>query len=91
MENGAGGLGETVVRGITEKQVAETEAILARELRRFRPNQLLTDERGEERCHTFLSPPECPNRAAMEDLSFDRAVLEHAPLGRFELIEPRGE
>ena len=88
---GAGRLGERVVGRVADQQVAEAEAVLARDLRPVRPDQLLADERGEARGDLRLLGRERLDGAAVEDLALDRAALEHASLGRLELVEPGRE
>ena len=86
---GAGRLGEGVVGGVADQQVAEAEAVLAGELRPVGADQLAPDERGQAWRHLRLLGGECLDGAAVEDLALDRAALEHPPLGRVELVEPR--
>ena len=71
--------------------MAEAEGILAEELRRVRADQPFADECGQPRRH--LRPVRCErlDGAAVEDLALDRTPLEHAPLGRFELVQARAE
>ncbi len=88
---GAGRLGQRVVSGVADQQVAEAEAVLAYEVGLVRPDQLLAHERGQARSHVGLVGCERLHGAAVEDLTLDRAPLEHAPLGRLELIEARRE
>ena len=71
--------------------MAEAEAVLAGELRSIRPDQLLPDECGESRRHLGLLGRERLDGASVEDLALDRTALEHAPLGRLELVEARRE
>ena len=71
--------------------MAEAEAVLAGELRLVGSDQLLTHERGQARSHLGLLGCERLDGAAVEDLTLDRAPLEHAPLGRLELVEARRE
>ena len=87
VELGAGRLRQRLVGGVADQQVAEAEAVLARELRPVRPDQLLAHERGQARRHLGLVGCERLDGAAVEDLALDRAALEHAPLGRLELVE----
>ena len=91
VEVGAGGLRQCVVGGVADQQVAETEGILAEELGPVRADQRLADERGQARRHLRLLGCERLHGAAVEDLSLDRAPLEHASLGRLELIQARAE
>ena len=80
-----------VVGGVADEQVAEAEGVLARELRRVRPDQPFAHERGESRRHLRLVRPERLHGAAVEELALDGAALEHAALARLELVEARGE
>ena len=91
VKGGANSLGEGVVRGVADEQVAEPEAVLARELSLVGLDQALADERGEVRPHLGVVTPEGLHGATMEDLAFDRCVLEHASLGGLELVEACGE
>ena len=91
VEVGAGRLRQRLVGGVADQQVAEAEAVLARELRPVRPDQLLAHERGQARRHLGLLGCERLHGAAVEDLALDRAALEHASLGRLELVEPGSE
>jgi hypothetical protein len=84
----AGGLGHSVVGGVPDQQVAEAEAVLARQLRPIRANELLAHECGQPRRHLALAGAEGLDTAAVEDLSLDGAALEHPPLGRLKLVEP---
>ena len=78
---------ESVIGRVTDKEVAETEAVLAHELWPISPDQILADERGEERGHLRLPGCERLDGAPMEDLALDSTPLEHAPFSRLELIE----
>ena len=89
VELGAGRFRQRVVGGVADQQVAEAEAVLAGELRLVGPDQLLAHERGQARRHLGLLGCERLDGAAVEDLALDRAPLEHAPLGRLELVEAR--
>ena len=82
-----GRLRERVVGGVTDQQVAEAEAVLACELRLVWPDQFPADERGQTRRHLSLLRCERLHGAAVEDLTLDRATLEHPPLGRVELVQ----
>ena len=86
-----GGFRERVVGRVADEDVAEAEAVLAREQRRVRRDQLLANERGETRRHLRLLGCERLDGTAVEDLTLDRAPLEHAPLGRRELVDTRRE
>jgi hypothetical protein len=71
--------------------VAETEGILAGELGPVRADQRLANERGQPRRHLRLLGCERLHGALVEDLSLDRAPLEHAPLACLQLIQARAE
>ena len=88
---GPGRFRERVVGGVADQQVAEAEAVLARELRLVGTDQLAAHERGQARRHLRLLRCERLHGAAVEDLALDRAALEHPPLGRVELVEAGGE
>ena len=88
---GAGRFRQCVVGGVADQQVAEAEAVLAGELGLVGPDQLLAHERGQARSHLGLGRGERLDGAAVEDLALDRAPLEHAALGRLELIQACSE
>jgi hypothetical protein len=85
----AGGLRQCLVDRIANQQVPEAEGILALEHRFVRPDQRLADECSQPRRHLGLVGCERLHGTPMEDLALDRAPLEHAPLGRLELVEAR--
>ena len=87
MQVGPARLRQRVVGGVADQEVAEAEAVLARDLSPFRRDQLLADEAGEPRCHLRLVGDERLDGAAVEDLPLDRAALEHGPLGLLEPVE----
>ena len=86
-----GGFRQRVVGRVADEDVAEAEAVLAREQRRVRRDQLLANEPGETRGHLQLLGCERLDSTPVEDLTLDRAPLEHAPLGRRELVDARCE
>jgi hypothetical protein len=88
---GSRGLGESVVGGVAYQQVAEAESVLGREPGLVGTDQLLADERGEARSQVPFLGSESLDRAAVEDLPFDRATLEDGALPAFELIEACGQ
>ena len=90
MQLGARRLGQRVVGGVSEQQVAEAEGVLSGKLRRVGADQVLPDERGEARRHR-AALRERLHGAAVEDLALDRAPLQHGALSVLELVEPRGE
>ena len=55
----AGRLGERLVCRVADQQVAEAKAVLARDLRSVRPDQLLAHERSEARGDLRLFGREC--------------------------------
>ena len=71
--------------------MAEAEGILAGKLRLVRADQRLAYECGQPRRHLGLAGCERLHGTSMEDLPLDRAPLEHAPLGRLELVEARAQ
>ena len=85
------GFRERVVGGVADQQVAEAEAVLARELSLLGMNQVPPHESGQPRGHLRLLRHQRLHDAPVEDLALDRAPLEHAPLGRVELVEPGRE
>lgn len=65
----------------------EAEAVVAGKLTAVGSDELPAHECGEPRCDVFLVG-ERLNRAAVEDLAFDRTALEYRALGPLELVEP---
>src|SRR5581483_12029721 len=84
-------LREGVVGGVADQDVPKSEPVVPRELRPVWPDHLPTDERGQARSDLRLVGCESLDGSAMEQLSFDRAALQHPPLRGIELIETRGE
>ena len=91
VQPGARHLGQTVVGGVSDQHMAEAKCVFAWKPRVVRANQLLAHERGETGRYLLLDVFQRLDRAAVEDLAFDRPALEHRSLGRLELVEPRGE
>ncbi len=71
--------------------MAEAKTVLTRKLRWLGPDQLLPDERSEPGRDLPLLGGECLDCTAVEHLALDGSTLEHATLGRIELIQPRSE
>ena len=88
---GAHCLRERLVRRVADQQVAEAVGVLTRELGLVRADELLADQAGQAALHLRLLRGERLHRATVEDAPLDRAALEHAALGRLELVEPRRE
>ena len=84
---GADRLGEGVVGGVADQQVAEAVAVVARELGAVGADQLAAHEPGQPGRHLRLLGGERLHGAAMEDLALDGASLEHLALGLVELVE----
>jgi hypothetical protein len=91
VELGPGGFRQRLVGSVSNQQVAEAEAVLARQQRPVRPDQLLPHQRGQAWSDLALGGGERLDGAAVKDLALDRASLEHAPLGRLELVQTCGE
>ena len=89
MQLGPDRFGEGVVGGVADQEVAEAEAVLTGELRPVGADQLAPHERREAWRDLRLLRCQRLDGAAVEDLALDRAALEHPPLGRVELVEPR--
>ena len=84
---GAERLGERVVGGVADQQVAEAVAVVAGDLRTVGTDELPADESGEPGRHLRLLGGERLHRAAVEDLALDGAPLEHRAFGLVELVE----
>ena len=69
--------------------MAEPVGILTRKLGPVGPDEVASYERREPRRHFHVLRDERLDGAAVEELSFDRASLEHRPLRFVELVEPR--
>ena len=91
MELGAARLRQRLVGGVADQQVPEPERVVIGKERRARPDELLANEAEQTRGHVGVVGREGRDRAAVEDLSLDRAPLERGPLGGRELVEPRRE
>src|SRR5437763_4377633 len=85
---GADGLRQRLVSRVANQEVADAEAVVARELRFVRPNQLLTDERGQAWGHLGLFGCECLYGAAVEAVVLDSASFEGVALCRLALLVP---
>ena len=72
VELGARRLRQRVVGGVADQQMAEAEAVLARELRPVRSDQLLADERRQAGASPASPPGERLDGAPVEDLALDR-------------------
>jgi hypothetical protein len=82
---------QRVVRRVAHQQVTKAKAVLAWDLSPVRCDQLLADEARQLRRHLRLVGDEGLHRAAVKDLPFDGAALEHGSLGALEAVEPRGQ
>src|SRR5205823_14814615 len=72
---------ERVVGCVADQQVAEAEAVVAREHRPVRPDQLPAHERGEPGRDVQLLGGERLHTAAVENLALDGAALQYPSLG----------
>ena len=88
MQVGADRLGKRVVGSVADQQVAEAIAVVAGELGAVGTDELAAHERGEPGRDLRLLRGERLHAAAVEDLAFDGAALEHPALGLVELVEP---
>jgi hypothetical protein len=90
VELGASLLGQRVIGGVADEEVAEAECFLVRVRRMVRPNHLFAHEREEVRCHVFpfRGWREILHGAPMEDLTFDGAAADHVALARTEPVKP---
>ena len=80
-------LGQGLVGGVADQQVAEAEAVLALELGPVGTDELAPDERRESRRHLWLRRCEHLNRPAMEELALDRTSSEDVSLRLVQLVE----
>ena len=87
----ARGFRQRVVGGVPDQEVAETEAVLARDLGLVGRDQLLACERGQARRHRRLLHRERLDGAAVEDFAFDRSAFQNGSLRALELVEPGRE
>ena len=69
--------------------MTKTERVVAGQLRAVRADEFLPDERHQLRPHVRLVGRQGFDAAPVEDLPLDRPALQHASLGRLELIEAR--
>jgi hypothetical protein len=79
------------VGGVANEQMAEPEPVVSRELRSVGPDELLANECRQSCRHALLAGLEGLHRPAVEDLTLDRAPLEHAALLGLELLDPGGK
>ncbi len=88
---GADRLGEGVVGGVADQQMAEAIAVVAGDLSAVGTDELTPHECREPGRDLRLFGSERLHAAAVEDLALDGSALEHPALGRVELVEPRSE
>src|SRR5262249_19792965 len=86
---GPGRLGLSFVGDVADEEMPEAKAVLARDLRAVRTNQLPADQTSQPCGRLALLGGERLHRAAVEDFTLDSAPLEHATLGRIDLVEAR--
>src|SRR5439155_18003940 len=89
VEHRPAALRESIVRGVTEEDVAEPEPVLAGEGGTVGANEVLADE-AEQRVVDRLTR-ERGDGACVELRALDGRALEHVALDRIEAVEPRGE
>src|SRR5262245_21648337 len=80
-------LGQPAVRGVADQQVLKAEPVVTGQLRKVRPDQVPSYERGQARRDLWLLRRECLDRAAVKDLAFDRTAFEDPAFGRIEPVE----
>ena len=90
VELGSRPLGERVVRGVPDQEVAEAVGLLVGVDGLVRADQLLPHEREEMGGDVvaLARRRELLHRPAVEDLPFDGAAADHVPLARAEPVEP---
>ena len=90
VELGPGPLGERVVGGVADQEVAEAERLLVGVGRLVGPDHLLAHEREEVSGHVVPlgGGRELLHGAAVEDLALDGAAADHVPLAGAEPVEP---
>jgi hypothetical protein len=91
VEIGAGRLGECVVGGVADQEMAKLVRVLAGEQGPVGPDKAAPHERRQPRRHLRLLGRERLDAAAMEELTLHCSSLEHPPLWLVELVEPRRE
>ena len=90
VELGSRSLGERVVGGVTDEEVAEAVCLLVGVDGLVRADQLLPHEREEMGGDVVAlgRRRELLHRPAVEDLPFDGTAADHVPLARAEPVEP---
>ena len=87
---GAGGLGERIIGGVSDQQVAEAEGIVPGELCRIGAHELFAHERRERRRHLPIAR-ERLDRRSVEELALDGPAPEQGSLRLVELVESSAE
>ena len=77
---GSGRLGQRLVGGVADQQVAEPEGVVAREEPAARPDELLADQPAKVSAHCRLVGRERLDSPPMEDLALDRPAFQRHPL-----------
>ena len=90
---GAAFLGDRLVRGVADQDVAEAERLLAGDHRAIRPHELLADQRTDQvgRVGAEVLGEQVPDGAGVELLADDRGALDRAALVLGQPFETGGE
>ena len=72
---GASRFGERVIGGIANQEMPKAKAVIPRDLRLVRPDELLSHERGQPRRDLVLFGRKRLHGAAVEHLAFNRAPV----------------
>ncbi len=93
VQRGAQHLRDLRVGDVADQRMPEAEAVVARDRRLLRRDELLAHEREQRASHrgALLGGREIGDRPARELAPGDRGALEQPALERVELVEPRGE
>ena len=90
VELGADGFREALVRRVTDEEVAEAKCVVARDQRLVGSDELLADKPYQLAGHVHNLRSGCQGRhgAAVENLTFHRASLDHCSLPLVQRVEP---
>ena len=87
VELGSNGLRQSLVGRVADQEMAEAVRLVVDEHRLLRSYEVLPDERDQLSVDLLFLRRQRRHRTAVEDEPFDGTALEHAALGRLELVE----